>query len=80
MARRNGNRAGRTSQGMRNALFDEMDALRSGESTPQRARAIAALSGQILQSVRLEMDAQRMHAEYGDDVALPGHNTLHLGS
>lgn len=65
---------------MRDALFDEMEALRTGDSTPQRARAMAALTGQILQSVRLEMEAQRLHAEYGDDVALPGQGrTIKLG-
>ena len=69
----------RTSQGLCDSLFDEIDALRSGDSTPARARAHAALTHQILQSVRLEIDAQRMHAEYGDDVALPGISPIRLG-
>ncbi len=78
MARRQQS-SSRTSEGMRDTLFDEIEELKNGNSTPQRARAMAALSGQILQSVRLEMEAQRLHTEYGDDVRLPGEASLRLG-
>lgn len=46
----------RTAQGLRDALFDEWEALRRGESTPQKARATALLAGQIISSVRMEID------------------------
>lgn len=40
---------------LRDVLFDELDALRSGRISPHRARATAALSFQILDSVRVEI-------------------------
>lgn len=49
----------RTSQGLRDALFDEMDALREGRSTPSRAGAFAKLSVQIIGSVQMEIDYQK---------------------
>lgn len=49
----------RSSLGMRSALFDEMDALRSGESTPQRAAALAKLAVQIINTVNMEVDYQK---------------------
>jgi len=49
----------RTSLGLRNALFDEMDALRAGTSTPQRACAIAKLAVQIIGSVQMDIEYQK---------------------
>ena len=46
----------RTSAGLRDALFDEMDALRKGESNPRRAQAIAKLACQIVNSVKMEIE------------------------
>lgn len=52
-------KASRTSLGLRDTLFDEIDMLRDGTSTPQRATAISKIATQIVQTVRLEIEHQR---------------------
>ena len=52
----------RTSDGLRNALFDELDALRNGKSSPTQANAVAKLSASIVETVRMEIDVQRFAA------------------
>lgn len=54
----------RTSVGLRNALFDDIDSLRNGEITHQRASAMARLSTPILNSVKLELDHERFVATH----------------
>jgi hypothetical protein len=49
----------RTSKGLSNAMFEELDKLRSGESTPQQARAKASIANTICTVSRLEMDFAR---------------------
>lgn len=49
----------RSSAGLRDAMFDELDALRNGESNPTRANAVAKLAGSIVETVRMELDAQK---------------------
>lgn len=44
----------RTSAGLRNALFDEIDALRRGEGDATRAIAVAQLAKGILSTAKLE--------------------------
>lgn len=44
----------RTSAGLRNALFDEIDALRRGDGDPQRAMAVAKLAANILATAQME--------------------------
>jgi len=44
----------RTSLGLRNALFDELDDLRSGASTPARANAVASICKGILDIAEAE--------------------------
>jgi hypothetical protein len=46
----------RTSSGLRDALFDELDALRAGESNPQRAQAVSKLACQVINSVKMEIE------------------------
>lgn len=46
----------RTSGGLRDALFDEIDALRQGTSNAARARSVAMLANSILQSVSAEIE------------------------
>jgi hypothetical protein len=55
----------RTSSGLRNALFDEIDALRSGDSNPARARSISLLANVVLKSVQVEIEVQK----YVNDVS-----------
>jgi hypothetical protein len=49
----------RTSAGLRDAIFDELDALRNGVSNPTRANAVAKLAGSVVETVRMEIDAQK---------------------
>lgn len=46
----------RTSAGLRNALFDEIDMIRAGQSNPARARALATLANTCLKSVLVEIE------------------------
>lgn len=45
----------RTSQGLRDALFDELDGLRAGSTTPTMANATAKLIGEIVNTVQLDL-------------------------
>lgn len=49
----------RTSAGLRDALFDELDGLRNGESNPAKANAVAKLAGQVIDTVKMELDVQK---------------------
>lgn len=56
----------RSTSGLRNALFDEMEALRGGSSNAQRARSIAMMANSILQSVQVEIEYHKyVHANGG---------------
>lgn len=46
----------RTSSGLRDALFDELDNLRNGNSNPHQARAVASIASQVISSVRMEIN------------------------
>ena len=50
-------------------MFEELELLRNGESTPQQARAKASIANTICQISRLEMDHARFVAAVrnGDD-------------
>lgn len=49
----------RTSAGLRDALFDEIDALRRGDGDAQRATAVARLATNILAAAKLELDFKK---------------------
>lgn len=49
----------RTSAGLRDAIFDEIDAIRAGTSNPTRANAVAKLATGIVETVRMEIEVQR---------------------
>lgn len=49
----------RTSAGLRDAIFDEIDAIRNGASNPTRANAVAKLATGIVETVRMELEVQR---------------------
>lgn len=69
---------GRTFPGMRDLLFEELDSIRQGKSTPQRLSAIARASQAIFNSVRVEMEYQRHiidSSKYGT-TAIPEHPIL----
>lgn len=71
----------RTSLGLRDALFDELDALREGKTNPNRANAMAKLAVQIINSVKIEIDHQRHVLSLGNaSGTLTPAATLQLGS
>jgi hypothetical protein len=49
----------RTSAGLASAMFDELDSLKDGTSTPQQAKAKAAIANTIVTISRLEMEYAR---------------------
>ena len=53
----------RTSKGLQDTLFDEIDSLREGNTTPQSARTVASLAAGIIQTAKLEMDHGRFISE-----------------
>lgn len=50
----------KTTAGLCDALFEEFDLLRNGQSDAARAGAVAKLSIQIINTKRLEMDAAQL--------------------
>lgn len=68
----------RTSKGLQDTLFDEIDSLRDGSTTPQSARTVASLASGIIQTARLEMDHARFISEQRGDV--DGTKAIALGS
>ena len=63
----------RTSAGLRNALFDEIDSLRDGTSNPARARSLAMLANTALKSVEVEIE---FHKYVSDVSKLEGGKTI----
>lgn len=53
-------KAKRTSSGLRDILFDEIEALRSPDGNPSRALAVAKLAQQIMGTVRVEMEFHKL--------------------
>lgn len=49
----------RTSSGLCDALFEELDLLRNGKSDAHRASAVSKLAIQIVNTKRLEMDIKK---------------------
>lgn len=67
------NNIGRSAQGLRDALFAELEELRSGEGNPQKAAAVAKLAQQIISITRVEIEFQEAvmrHAQEGRALAL----------
>lgn len=56
----------RSSAGLRNTLFETMDKLQKGEITPRHANATANLAAQIVDTVRLELEAEAQHERLGN--------------
>lgn len=46
----------RSSLGLRNCLFDELDGLVEGTTSPAKANAVARVAAQIVSSARLDLD------------------------
>lgn len=73
-------RSKRTTQGLRDALFDELDELRGPEANPEKSMAVANIAKQIINTAKVELDFHRMmqqQAEAGTPVTL---GNLRLGT
>ena len=55
----------RTSEGLRDALFDEIDAFRRGQGDAQRATAIAKLVDKVLATAKLEHEVSKYQGADG---------------
>ena|SRR5258708_18519699 len=56
----NENVSGRTSEELRDTLWDEIESVRTVKTSVQQANAIANLAKTILQSVQMELDYQKL--------------------
>lgn len=70
---------GRTSAGLRDALFDAIEMVRSGDMSSGDAQAIALLSGSICKTVQLEIEVAKLRTEYPADAKLIIPTPLTLG-
>lgn len=50
----------KTIEGLRDALFDEINLLRAGKTTPQKARVISHLAAQVVQSLQVQIQYQKL--------------------
>lgn len=50
----------KTTEGLRDALFDELNELRAGRSNPQKSRAIAQMADKIIDSIRVQIQYGRL--------------------
>lgn len=60
----------RTAEGLRDALFDELNLLRSGEATTGHARALANIARLVLESARMELQEIKQMREVGRSLRL----------
>ena len=56
----------RTTAGLRDALFDELDRLRNGDTDATSANAVARLADQISNTVIMELEVQKFLARQPD--------------
>lgn len=70
----------RTTETLRDILFDEIDAIRSEDGDPARARTVATLSREILSTARLELQFQETAARLQKEGASVNFAPLALGA
>lgn len=61
----------KTIEGLREALFDEINQLRSGKGNLQRARAVSQLASQAIDSIRVQIQYGRMLIATKDERPVP---------
>ena len=69
----------RTSSGLRNVLFDEIDSLRDGSSNPARARSLAMLANTALKSVEVEIEFHKYVSDVSKHEGTAKLGVLELG-
>lgn len=70
----------RTSGGLRNTLFDEIDFLRDGSSNPARARSLAMLANTALKSVEVDIEYHKYVSDVGKHNGAAKIGCLELGT
>lgn len=68
--------------GLREALFEELDNLRGGKTTPQKASAMARIASTIVAATKLDLDYQRFvssTAGAGKGIQSPSVPSMRLG-
>ena len=70
----------RNTQGLRDVLFDEIDALRNGDGDTARALAVANLAKQIINVAKVEIDYLREITKMTESGISPKLGTMELGS
>lgn len=68
----------RTTVGLRDAIFDEIDRLRNGTTTPQKASAVCKAANAIVATVKLELDYSRLIAQGNNSSTAQVLNPLQL--
>jgi hypothetical protein len=63
----------RSTRGLTQLIFDEIELIRQGNSTPTRANAVAKMGNVIVETIRLEMEMER-HAEKHRNPMNPDNN------
>jgi len=69
----------RTSEGLREALYEGIDDLRNGKSDHKKAQALANLAKQIVSVVRMEIDYHLLVSNTEDGKKSILGDSLHLG-
>jgi len=69
----------RTSSGLRNVLFDEIDLIREGKSNPARARSLAMLANTALKSVEVEIEFHKYVSDISKHEGAASLGMLDLG-
>lgn len=70
----------RTSQSLRDALFEELEELRTGEGDPSRAMAVANLAKQIINIAKVELDFHREMMKAADQGRTVELGNMQLGT
>lgn len=68
----------RTSEGLRDSLFDALDATRSGSMTAQEAQAICKICAQIINAMNMEIEFYKHIGRHAETGVIP-QTTLKLG-
>lgn len=68
----------RTSDGLRDSLFDALDATRNGTMTAQEAQAVCKICAQIINSMNMEIEFYKHIARHSETGTVPI-TTLKLG-
>lgn len=77
---RNKNKPARTTQGLRDILFEEIEELRSGNGDPTKSLAVANLAKQIVNTAKVELDFHRTLQQFSETGKSVEMGTLRLGT